>query len=324
MQYVIGCDEAGYGPNLGPLVISATAWQLPADADGDCDLYELLAEAISPKLERRSADRPRRLAIADSKQLYQSRGDYRLLEEAVHVALGSLERKVSSWRELSAVMAPECELDFNNELWHAGYEADLPLHAEQSEIEALLERFDRCQQDTAIKLLDMRSDCVYPPRFNRLCHELGSKGLLLSTCTLKLVADMIAKLPPGNVTVLADKHGGRNRYAPLLQEAFDDHWVEIRQESRAESAYRIRTNDRTIDCYFRVGGEAALPTAWASLCSKYQRELAMDALNRYWQARVPNLQPTAGYPVYAKRFMVDIAGALAEEGIAEELIWRLK
>ena len=27
---VIGTDEAGYGPNLGPLVVAATAWQLAA------------------------------------------------------------------------------------------------------------------------------------------------------------------------------------------------------------------------------------------------------------------------------------------------------
>ena len=29
MGYAIGTDEAGYGPNLGPLVISATVWEIP-------------------------------------------------------------------------------------------------------------------------------------------------------------------------------------------------------------------------------------------------------------------------------------------------------
>ena len=30
MTLVIGTDEAGYGPNLGPLVIGATAWRVAA------------------------------------------------------------------------------------------------------------------------------------------------------------------------------------------------------------------------------------------------------------------------------------------------------
>ncbi len=32
-MFVIGTDEAGYGPNLGPLVISATLWETPDELD---------------------------------------------------------------------------------------------------------------------------------------------------------------------------------------------------------------------------------------------------------------------------------------------------
>jgi len=34
MTLVVGTDEAGYGPNLGPLVVAATAWEAATDADG--------------------------------------------------------------------------------------------------------------------------------------------------------------------------------------------------------------------------------------------------------------------------------------------------
>ena len=33
MTLLIGTDEAGYGPNLGPLVVAATAWWIDARAE---------------------------------------------------------------------------------------------------------------------------------------------------------------------------------------------------------------------------------------------------------------------------------------------------
>ena len=34
MGLLIGTDEAGYGPNLGPLVVAATIWRTSEGADG--------------------------------------------------------------------------------------------------------------------------------------------------------------------------------------------------------------------------------------------------------------------------------------------------
>jgi hypothetical protein len=47
MVFVLGTDEAGYGPNLGPLCIAASAWELPDDAAADC-LYDRLAAIVPP------------------------------------------------------------------------------------------------------------------------------------------------------------------------------------------------------------------------------------------------------------------------------------
>jgi len=43
MGLVIGMDEAGYGPNLGPLVVTVTAWEVPGsprDAKGQRGAWE--------------------------------------------------------------------------------------------------------------------------------------------------------------------------------------------------------------------------------------------------------------------------------------------
>ena len=68
MTLVIGTDEAGYGPNLGPLVVAATAWRIAAAVD---DAEALLATALSEVNAVVAAGRggARAPLWADSKQI---------------------------------------------------------------------------------------------------------------------------------------------------------------------------------------------------------------------------------------------------------------
>jgi hypothetical protein len=59
---------------------------------------------------------------------------------------------------------------------------------------------------------------------------------------------------------------------------------------------------------FGVESESrSLPVALASMLSKYLRELHMAVFNEFWRERRPQLKPTAGYAVDARRFLSDIA-----------------
>ena len=168
----------------------------------------------------------------------------------------------------------------------------------------------------------IQSAAVFPQRLNDGVDLEGSKGAVLSRETLSLVRSLIAPLERGPIRVICDKHGGRNRYGPLLQTTFPEYVIEVVQESRPLSIYRWGPNDRRVEFRFRAQGESFLPAALASITSKYLRELAMRAFNQFWCRQVIDLQPTAGYPVDARRFKAHIQARQHQLGISDRVLWR--
>src|SRR5262245_49217894 len=69
MGYLIGTDEAGYGPNFGPLVVSATVWHVHGSPRG-LDLYHRLAPAVTRDGNGDVAGGA--VWIADSKVVYRA------------------------------------------------------------------------------------------------------------------------------------------------------------------------------------------------------------------------------------------------------------
>ncbi len=177
-------------------------------------------------------------------------------------------------------------------------------------------------------IIGLRASLVYPAEFNDLCDRYGTKGAALSHVTLALVRSLIDSLPtapcPLPTYLFFDKHGGRNAYGALVQHHFPESWIRPVHEGRAESRYEWEHAWATVEAVFRVGCEAMLPSALASMTAKYHREIAMRAFNAFWAARVPGLRPTAGYPGDAHRFKADVATMQRELGIEDRLLWRCR
>jgi ribonuclease HII len=317
VAFVLGTDEAGYGPNLGPLCIAASAWRIGDDALADC-LYDRLAAVVCTA----AADDGQRVAIADSKQLYKPGGPLAALERGVLVALGALGRCPSRWREIWRHLDEEALPQIAALPWHDGFDEVLPLDGCCAEVAAAARRF--CDGCTAagVRLVELQAAILFPPAYNAAVHRSDNKAEVLSLTTLRLARRIIEGLPPGRTTVFCDKHGGRMRYAALLQHVFCEQLVIVKHETAELGIYETNHAGRPLEFRFQPQGERHLPTALASMTAKYLRELAMRPFNAFWQQHVPDLKPTAGYPTDAQRFFAAIAPARRRLKIAERLMWR--
>jgi hypothetical protein len=325
MPWILGTDEAGYGPNLGPLVISGVLLEVPDGWDAD-SLYEQLAECVSDNVSDRT-----RCVFTDSKLLYKPGQGLGRLEENVLATAAILHpQAITDWQSFwdnitTATAQQRAELP-----WYANFNVDLPLAATSARVSELSRVLSDGLERVDAKLVSVRVRSMLTPEFNRQLDALGehgvvgSKGSVLTSTTLELIRSMIEPLPDGLVKVYCDKHGGRDRYMPALQTAFPDRLVEIKREGRALSEYHWGPPERRRQIQFAAKGDRLLPSALASLFAKYVRELAMLAFNTYWINLIPSLQRTAGYPQDAKRFRADIASKQSELEISDSILWRLK
>ena len=320
MAYLIGTDEAGYAPNLGPLVITATVWRIDGEL-GERELYDLLGHCVC-----RAPDGPddERVVIADSKSLYKSNEAMQGLERGVATALRACGRAPNAWRDIWSAVAGMDAQQLTSIPWHDGYDEQLPLSCERDKIDQTATQFCNGLAKAGIELVSIRSCAVFPAEFNDLVDSCGNKASLLSLRTLELVRQELAERGAEPTMVFCDKHGGRNNYVSVLQTLFPDYLVEVRRESRAESIYRWGPKKKRVEFRFMVNGETFLPTALASMVSKYLRELAMRAFNAFWLFHVPGIQRTAGYPADSRRFKKQIAVKQQELGIGDHHLWRCR
>lgn len=320
MPYLIGTDEAGYGPNLGPLMVAASVWEVPQKTPA-LTLYSRLEKHICPGLPE---DGDTRLPMADSKVLYKAGGGLAALERSVLCALALVGSPARKWRELwsAAVFCGQPSAEFDSLPWHLEFDVDLPVDSLLEDITAALQGLEDGFGKSKVRLIALQSAAVFPQDFNAQVARTENKAEVLSLTTLRLVERLLEKIPAGQVQVTCDKHGGRDRYAALLQHVFPDTLLSVRREGREESVYHVVHKNHQIDFHFLVRGERFLPTALASMLAKYLRELAMKPFNAFWQRHKPELRPTAGYFEDAHRFYGEIADLRQQLGIADDIMWR--
>jgi hypothetical protein len=314
MGLVIGMDEAGYGPNFGPLVVSVTAWEVPGHPR-ETNFWKTLQKIVA---RVPSGNGDERLHVADSKQVYSSAKGLAPLERSVLSALRLSACPAGGFLELADGLTGRRDALGTDEPWYSGCDLPLPHADHASSFDKMASRWhERCHRHK-IRLKAVRCDVVSPARFNSLTRLHNSKGAALSSISLALLRQVWDPDGSEPVLIIADKHGGRNRYDQWIVDVLDGQMIFRQQESREMSCYRVGSTE----IRFETRAESHFPVALASMVSKYVRELSMTLFNRYWSAHVPGLKPTAGYPVDSYRFRSDIAAAQERLGISDDIVWR--
>jgi len=312
MAVLVGIDEAGFGPILGPLVVSSSTFMLPrnlSSADPSTGsgqaLWQVLRKSVSDKRKHLAG----RLLIADSKKAHNKSLGIKHLERTVLACLRRLGQQPATFTELLAVLCPACIDGLDEYPWYkdknnqpaVGGPADLP----DTKLASAVLADDMASN--GLKLLSLKSCCLDVGYYNRMVSSVKNKASVLFTAVCQLIQDAFENFAGQDLQVIVDRQGGRVRYRGSLLRMFPYMELRILSESQQNSSYQLQADGKSMRLHFVVDAdEKFLPVSLASMVSKYLRELFMFSINRYFAGLCPDLKPTAGYWTDGLRFINEL------------------
>jgi ribonuclease HII len=317
-KLILGIDEAGYGPNLGPLVIACSVWLVNESSEPSIPAAETMLDRLSPLFLPQSAKLPaKHIPLGDSKAIFASGDSIDRLSMGVRFWLRQVEIELSRFQGVLDAIAPSFTETTADLAWYQppngthpgseifrGLDEMLPVAVQRSALKTV--------QAAGLQFLGLSAVAIDERRFNREVERFGNKATLLSQASMSLVSECLDRyvdrhdLSFESIHVYCDKHGGRSRYQTLLMDVMPEVWFEVIRESPTRSDYQAKWRALEMQWSFLAKGDRLFASALASMTAKWIREGLMSRLNAYWQTHLPNLKPTAGYPVDAKRFRTAI------------------
>ena len=305
---------------MGPLVMSAVAFRVP-DACADADLWDLFRSAI----HRGEPGGPSRVCVADSKTVFKR-----------SAGVGSIERHLLPFVALLGEL-PETLRDFVNRFgmadadafssypWYNGVDSALPRDIGHEAVKAQSKALEACFASAKSAFCSVNFEVLDVAAFNREIADCNNKAVALSRCLARLMKKLRQEFAGETIRLTVDKQGGRNYYHNFLAATFPFNNIKVHVESAEASHYTIMDGDSELAVTFRAKGDRqCLPTALASMFSKYVRELFLERLNAYWMQRIPDLKPTAGYTTDGRRFLSEIEAVRQAENIPLDLLVRCR
>ena len=322
MALLVGIDEAGYGPQLGPLVVAATYWSISPEL-AERNLWKVLKQVVVNAAEEQVDYAGSRLPVADSKVVYDRHSGLHTLERTVLAfgqASGTAQATVVAWLTSIGAEAPGA----SSLPWYQEIERELPIDPHRSACTGIAERLRRAMAEAGLECRKLRAAVVPEDSFNQRLRATRNKSSLVVEQVLHHMR-CISELPhDGDVYFRIDRLGGRANYREILQEAFPERHLYELMVTPERSRYRLSA-ENDWDVEFVVDADRDhLPVALASMVAKYTRELMMLAFNNWWRRHSPDLKPTAGYYGDAARFLRDIRPLLPSIGLTPSQFARMR
>ena len=301
MVVLVGIDEAGFGPILGPLVVSSSALALPQHLLTS-DLWQVLCKSLSDKRKRLAG----RLLVTDSKKAYNKAQGIKHLERTVLTMLKCLGKEPATLGELLDFLAPRFLEQLRDYPWYQDAAAGV-LSADLADRDIAAAALTRDLASNGMELLGLKSYPLEVAHYNKMVAAVKNKADVLFTATSSLIKDAFDNCPGDELQVVIDRQGGRQHYRNNLLRMFEDVELAILRENSTTSSYELKGRGKRMRVHFVVGADAKfLPVSLASMVSKYIRELLMGNINRYFARFDADLKPTAGYWQDGLRFIKDI------------------
>ncbi len=313
-----GVDEAGYGPLLGPLVVSAVVLECPADW-ADRSLWDVLKASVyaSPQ------DRKRRIAVCDSKKLHKPGEGVARLERTALAAIGAAGPLPEKLDALLEQVSPGAAQAVRGEPCYGDPGVSVPLACDAGALAVASATLRRDLAEHEACLARIFCEVVTEGRFNELVGHTNNKAAALLGLTFRLIDRISRTFPDRPLVIQADRQGGRTSYGRPLMRSFEDRRLKIDAEEERSSSYELTDYKTRWRISFDTGGETKyLPIALASIVSKYVREALMHCFNTFWAREAPGVKPTAGYYTDGSRFMLEISPHLERLGIAPQRLMR--
>ena len=301
MAILAGIDEAGFGPLLGPLVVSASVFTVEP-ALLKADLWQRLRRSVGKTRQHLAG----RLLITDSKKAYDRATGLGHLERTVLAVLRALGKEPSNLSELLSLLCPDCLARLSEYAWYRQVQ-EQPLADGRADLRIAARVFADDLASQQIRLMRVGSCCLDVGHYNTMVGRVKNKSQVLFIAATRLIQGILDECPDDTIHILIDRHGGRVHYRDGLMRSFANMDLRIVHESKEGSAYELRSGSRLVRLTFRVKADGHyLPVALASMVSKYVRELLMQCINRYFLALDAGLTPTAGYWQDGLRFVDEL------------------